>query len=1166
MADSIRWIGGSDWDLQEIQSTLTRSSSASRQRRGVATHPEEFVDILDLVRDDRRFTVVKELMVAPSASIRRGTADPELSFEVDTPAHSASVLLIRHPSGAITFHPPDELGKVRRGGKNMVLARFRVVLRGSSAQGARRGILGKAIRVVVLKVTGAVVDRVLPKAVRVWETNAWARAGRQEGWHQVTRESLEAGALEPAAPPSDKRSLLLLHGAFSHGASAFASLSRSEFFTRLASTYDRRIYAFNHYSLSRTPEENARMLLEALDASKSYEFDVVTHSRGGLVLRTLTERPNLLGGAATRVRIGKVVLVASPNEGTPLATADRWQQLLSWVANLLELFPDNPWSEAASWVVEGLVWIAHRVSGGIPGIGAMDAGSETIAALQDDPPPPRDAYSALVANYRATDDLVQRAIDVGVDLVFAAANDLVVPTEGGWRTGKAVTDFVPCDRIGCFGVGGNLLPTRPSMVSHVSFFDCPETVEFLVRALTDKPQQLQPVAIDRPLPNRRASVTDVAATAPLRASLEGAIGGTEIGEIVPVPPRAGQLEVYDGEIAPLHLILLPEQETEQQRNTRRSAASVSEETLERQISSQMIAIYGSARVLEPFYLRDSQDFDTSSAGQRWHAIIQMQERLKSYVDNKPNVTLPEDEDLIQFGTQLFETLFPNRVRRLYDEARARSEGRRLDIIFTSMIPWVADKPWEFAYDPHRRSYLATEDVQFVRNVLTAVPAQKLQPHTGPLRILVVAAQPIGQAKLSVEEEITVIRRGFEPLSSAGLATIRVLPRATPSTLHSRLSTEPEPFDVVHFIGHGEFDPKREIGYLLFEDDAGVTQRVDDKNLRSIFCQRGVRLLFLNACETGRGGKADFNRGVAPAIVAGGMPVVVANQFKVLDVSATSFAQYFYWSLAAGLTVGDAARESRIAVNYSITGEAIDWAIPVVFARDPNARFCRKPPVNDVILTAVTASAAWRADQTRFIVGVWDVQHEYPQLEDLVAMWNQAQSFYDFQVVDPSVPLGSWQIHDTDRGRMTYLRSDVLGEKLQPTVKQLGLDTLVCLITSPMTDGEDDNLISDYEPKPVILISTWGFDVSDEQLLRLLTNLVAGQLISQRADLVEDSDGPKNSPLYYNDERDVRWLIAQQKFTSATKRAIKAALGTTAGPEMDAIEKLFGLFKKARART
>ena len=82
--------------------------------------------------------------------------------------------------------------------------------------------------------------------------------------------------------------------------------------------------------------------------------------------------------------------------------------------------------------------------------------------------------------------------------------------------------------------------------------------------------------------------------------------------------------------------------------------------------------------------------------------------------------------MIAFGEQLFDTLFQDDVRRLYDEARTR-QGRKLDFIFTSMIPWIAEKPWEFAYDPGRNCYLATEEMRFSRNVLTSIPADQINP-------------------------------------------------------------------------------------------------------------------------------------------------------------------------------------------------------------------------------------------------------------------------------------------------------------------------------------------------------------------------------------------------------------------------------------------------------
>ena len=79
--------------------------------------------------------------------------------------------------------------------------------------------------------------------------------------------------------------------------------------------------------------------------------------------------------------------------------------------------------------------------------------------------------------------------------------------------------------------------------------------------------------------------------------------------------------------------------------------------------------------------------------------------------------------------------------------------------------------------------------------------------------------------------------------------------------------------------------------------------------------------------------------MAQSLVSHGLPAVVANQYSVLDTSATSFAQHFYWSLAQGMSIGQAACEARIAVNCSMQGELIDWAVPVVYARDPNMTLC-----------------------------------------------------------------------------------------------------------------------------------------------------------------------------------------------------------------------------------
>ena len=117
------------------------------------------------------------------------------------------------------------------------------------------------------------------------------------------------------------------------------------------------------------------MLLEGLP-NKPFTFDVITHSRGGLVLRNLVERPKTFGPLSDRFRIGRVVLVASPNEGTPLATPRRFEDTIGWIANLLEILPDHPFTTGPAFVANGIVWLARHIAGDLPGLAAMNGDGE----------------------------------------------------------------------------------------------------------------------------------------------------------------------------------------------------------------------------------------------------------------------------------------------------------------------------------------------------------------------------------------------------------------------------------------------------------------------------------------------------------------------------------------------------------------------------------------------------------------------------------------------------------------------------------------------------------------------------------------------------------------------------------------------------------------------
>ena len=566
--------------------------------------------------------------------------------------------------------------------------------------------------------------------------------------------------------------------------------------------------------------------------------------------------------------------------------------------------------------------------------------------------------------------------------------------------------------------------------------------------------------------------------------------------------------------------------------------------------AQVFATYGGARVTSVMRLRADRGEERTRFGQ----IIRIHERIKAYT-NRERGSLPNDQEMIEFGGQLFDTLFQGDVRRLYDEARTRQRNR-LDLVLTSMIPWIAEKPWEFAYDHGRQSFLATEEIHFIRNVLTNVPADPIACAQGPLRILVVSAQPVGFGRLSVEQELSVIQRGFQPLIEAGLVEVESLARATPSTIHRHLTTGN--YQVVHFIGHGIYNEEHGEGCLIFVNEQGGEYPLGERSVREIFRGRGLSLVFLNSCESGRGGRADFNKGVAQSLVAHGLPALVANQYSVLDSSATSFAQHFYWSLAQGMSLGQSAREARIAVNYLLHGEPIDWAVPVLYARDPNATLCA--PTKATSKAASTSSAFVSRTTTPHVsrIAVWDMDNVFPALNQTIAAMNSTQDVFGFELVDLSVPLGVWDINDTEG--VSYLWAERLADRLQRMPMELGAEVLACVTRHWMRDDDWLNLYgwwpTDRRP-PIVIFSIAGFDElpsEGPETDRAIANAAVTALAGFYGGIDAHGRG-KTCPMWANEGRDLKHLIGKQEFDAACRKQLKAKLGA----KFTALEKLLKTF-------
>src|SRR6185295_18578580 len=101
-----------------------------------------------------------------------------------------------------------------------------------------------------------------------------------------------------------------------------------------------------------------------------FEFDILCHSRGGIVARTLAERGEaLVPGLACDFR--KVYFVATPNNGSVLGDPTHIVDMVDVFTNLLTAFPDGPVMYSIEVILAIVKLIAFSAERRLPGLAAM---------------------------------------------------------------------------------------------------------------------------------------------------------------------------------------------------------------------------------------------------------------------------------------------------------------------------------------------------------------------------------------------------------------------------------------------------------------------------------------------------------------------------------------------------------------------------------------------------------------------------------------------------------------------------------------------------------------------------------------------------------------------------------------------------------------------------
>lgn len=307
-------------------------------------------------------------------------------------------------------------------------------------------------------------------------------------------------------------------------------------------------------------------------------------------------------------------------------------------------------------------------------------------------------------------------------------------------------------------------------------------------------------------------------------------------------------------------------------------------------------------------------------------------------DFRPRSSRSVSRSLAETGGRLFRALFHEAVREVYLLCRGRSEstpdrGLRIRLVLPVDTPDSAllqALPWELLYCEQTDDYLA-------RSELTPVVRQLVIPwasssFAGPpperLRILIAMASPDGSDRLDdLEERGRILKAWCEQER----VEVELLPNATLSSLREELRSRH--YHVLHFIGHGSFDAEAGAGTLLFEAPGRRPHRVSGKLLAdAVRGSRELRLVFLNACETGRLAwrpGQDPLSGTAAALVRRGVPAVIANQFPISDPAATVFSEAVYRSLARGSSLEAAVGDGRFAIHQEDTS-SWEWVTPALF--------------------------------------------------------------------------------------------------------------------------------------------------------------------------------------------------------------------------------------------
>lgn len=320
-----------------------------------------------------------------------------------------------------------------------------------------------------------------------------------------------------------------------------------------------------------------------------------------------------------------------------------------------------------------------------------------------------------------------------------------------------------------------------------------------------------------------------------------------------------------------------------------------------------------------------------------------QEEIQNLLQIVGNNELKNSKQARTLGEALFDVLFDSTLRQdfvnfHFQVVQQEKQLLRVELdIDEQGMPELAALPWEFMCLPAIANlgeiWIGTDpNLVFSRRRAQWNPAPPIQLKPGEkLRIALAIAAPKDLGTVEYE----TVKSVLEDLAKEQSEHIELLPivnPATPNAIDALLEKQPHIF---HFIGHGRLQDEDgdEVGQIaLVKKVFNTASWLDAGGFAELLNRHRPGIVLLQACESATSSASQAFVGVASKIVQQNIPVVVAMQYEVSNLTASQFAYELYERLAQDYPVDIAAQNGRRTVALDTGYRKRDFATPVIFMR------------------------------------------------------------------------------------------------------------------------------------------------------------------------------------------------------------------------------------------